>query len=372
MDRAPIEAATLTWAREVSGLSVEQLAAAIQVKPEQVIAFEEGSLAPTMKQLIKVAKKLDRTPAFFFMPPPEAPDIPETVDFRQSPEHDGLDAPMTKALRRAERYREIMLEYGDTEGSRLRLPEPFRHDNVAQAAEEMRQLLGLDPEFTPAGPAKDAGFRFWRQLIESNGVIVFQTSDVERGQFRGLSVYYDVLPIILLNGKDSSAGKSFTLFHEVAHLINRSSGLCLLEEQSIEEALANSFSAHFLMPEEAVRNHLFEPSNDVIGEIATKFKVSRVAAAIRLKNLGYLSEREVQKEKSASDAAWKADREKLRSQDSGPAYWRVRYRDLGATYVGTIARALEEERISVLDASYFLDARVPVVDQMIRHYEQSE
>ncbi|QYH20206.1 helix-turn-helix transcriptional regulator [Corynebacterium aquatimens] len=125
MDRAPIEAATLTWAREVSGLSVEQLAAAIQVKPEQVIAFEEGSLAPTMKQLIKVAKKLDRTPAFFFMPPPEAPDIPETVDFRQSPEHDGLDAPMTKALRRAERYREIMLEYGDTEGSRLRLPGPL-------------------------------------------------------------------------------------------------------------------------------------------------------------------------------------------------------------------------------------------------------
>ena len=27
-------------------------------------------------------------------------------------------------------------------------------------------------------------------------------------------------------------------------------------------------------------------------------------------------------------------------------------------------------RISVLDASYFLDARIPVVDQLVRHYEQ--
>lgn len=372
MDRAPIKPATLTWAREVSGLTVQELAAAAQVKQDQIFAFEDGTTAPTMRQLIKIANKLDRTPAFFFMPPPEAPDIPETIDFRQSAEHDGLDAPTTKALRRAERYRKIMLEYGDAAIEGIRLAEPFGRNHVQEAAAQMRQILGINPDFTPAGPAKEAGFRFWRQLVESHGVLVFQTSEVERGQFRGLSVYHEVLPVILLNGKDSYAGRSFTLFHEVAHLINRSSGLCLLEEQHSEEALANSFAAHFLMPEDAVREQLEKTSDDAIGDIATAFKVSRPAAAIRLKNLGFLEELNVRKELNASDAAWKAERKKLREKGTGPAYWKVRYRDLGPTYVGTVARALRDERISILDASYFLDERIPVVDKLILHHEQSE
>ena len=43
-------------------------------------------------------------------------------------------------------------------------------------------------------------------------------------------------------------GRTFTLFHEVAHLINRTSGLCALREFVDEEAIANNFAANFLMP----------------------------------------------------------------------------------------------------------------------------
>ena len=370
MERAQINADTLTWARQVSGLTVEELASAASIPPERLLQLEEGTSAPTFKQLVKLAKKLDRTPAFFFMPAPESPDMPATIDFRQSPELDGLDASTTKALRRAERYRDIMLEYGDAEP--VALAKPFRRPGVQRAAEEMRSLLGINHSFTPPGPSKEAGFKVWRHMVESHGIIVFQTSDVERGVFRGLSVYHEVLPIVVLNGKDFPAGKSFTLFHEISHLINRANGLCMLEEESAEEALANSFAANFLMPETAVRNLMPTTEDDAIGEVASRFKVSRIAAAIRLKELGVLGEDVVQAEKVASDAAWKTERDKLRSRESGPAHWKVRYRDLGPTYVGTVARALKEDRISLLDASYFLDARIPVVDQLVHHYEQSE
>ena len=369
MERAPIIGNTLSWARQVSGLSVEELASAANVKPERILQFEDNSSSPTFKQLVEMAKKLDRTPAFFFMPAPTSPDIPATIDFRQSPELDGLDASTTKALRRAERYREIMLEYVDEAPTPATFIKPFQRAGVKEAAEEMRSIFGIDSDFTPPGPSKEAGFKFWRQLLESHGILVFQTSGVDRGVFRGLSVHHDVLPLILLNGKDFPAGKSFTLFHEVGHLINRASGLCMLEEANNEEALANSFAAHFLMPEAAVRTQL-SAADDVIGHIATTFKVSRIAAAIRLKDLGVTDEAAVQSEKARSDAAWKTERDKLRNRDSGPAHWRIRYRDLGPTYVGTVARALQEDRISVLDASYFLDARIPVVDQLVRHYAQ--
>ena len=92
MERAPIRGETLTWARQVSGLSAEELASAVNVKPERIEAFETGRDTPTLKQLANIARKLDRTPAFFFTSPPKAADLPATIDFRQSPELDGLDA----------------------------------------------------------------------------------------------------------------------------------------------------------------------------------------------------------------------------------------------------------------------------------------
>ena len=109
-------------------------------------------------------------------------------------------------------------------------------------------------------------------------------------------------------------------------------------------------------------------SDDLVGVIATHFKVSRVAAAIRLKNLGVVNESAVKREMSLSNSAWKQERDQMKKKEAGPAYWRMRYRDLGATYVGTVARALEEEKISILDASYFLDSRVPTVDKLIDAY----
>lgn len=36
---------------------------------------------------------------------------------------------------------------------------------------------------------------------------------------------------------------------------------------------------------------------------------------------------------------------RLRTSQTVPAAWRTRYRDLGAGYVGTVARALEDEAV---------------------------
>lgn len=374
MDRVPIQGETLAWARRVSGLSEADLARSVGVKPAHVHAFEDGSAKPTFKQLVKIGKKLDRTPAFFFTAPPSAPDIPETIDFRQSEDLNGLDPATAKALRRAERYREIMLRYSTPAPAAVRLPNPFGQGNEDEAAYAMRALLHLDVFFVSGGATKDAGFQFWREALENHGILIFQTSEVERGIFRGLSVHHETLPIILINGKDSTAGKTFTLLHEVGHLINRASGLCTLDENASEEALVNSFAAHFLMPDVATVELLGKlgDNDDPIGAVAHHFKVSRVAAAIRLKNLGIASEANVQAEKAKSDNAWKRERERLKQKEGGPPHWRTRYRDLGAAYVATIAEALDEERISILDASYYLDSRIPTVDKILDLHRRNE
>lgn len=372
MDRVPINGETLTWAREVSGLSPAGLASAIDVNEGRLLEYEEGTQMPTFKQLVKIAHKLDRTPAFFFLPPPDEVDVPRAVDYRRTGNVEPTDPELIAALRRAERYRDVTLECTDGEGIAPELPAPFRRGGEGAAAGELRRLLGLQPDFVPPGTTKDAGFQTWRRTLETHGFLVFQTSKVDLDVFRGLSIFHERLPIILLNGKDSPAGKAFTLFHEVAHIVNRSSGLCLLEERESQEALANSFAAHFLMPSAAVLELVegLREGEDVVEAVARRFKVSRPAAAIRLKVLGYVSEEEVLRERRIADAAWSKQRGE-RKGESGPPYWRTKYRDLGPTVIGAVTRALDEERIGILDAANFLDAKIPIVDQLVSEYRRS-
>ena len=213
-------------------------------------------------------------------------------------------------------------------------------------------------------------FNFWRGLLEGAGVLVFQATGISLDTFRGLSVHHTKLPMILVNGSDSPAGRTFTLFHEVAHLINRTSGLCVLRESVDVEALANNFAASFLMPESAVRDHLEVRSEalEMAEQLARHFKVSVLAAAVRLRRLDFLDEAQLEAVRAASDEHWERRRDAQKQNDGFVPQWRLRYRDLGPTYIGAVARAMEDRRIDMLDATYLLNARLPMVEQMLDEY----
>ena len=107
--RVPINGSTLQWARETMCVDQEELARAAGTKAKNINNFETGEASPTMRQLEKIAKKLDRTLAFFFIPPPAESDVPETADFRG---YAGGPIPylLAREMRRAEQYRETILE----------------------------------------------------------------------------------------------------------------------------------------------------------------------------------------------------------------------------------------------------------------------
>src|SRR5690606_5970504 len=131
-------------------------------------------------------------------------------------------------------------------------------------------------------------FNFWRGLLEHHGFLVFQTTRIDLDAFRGLSIFHDSLPIILLNGADSNNGKVFTLFHELAHLSNRTSGMCDLDDNTSEEGVANAFAANFLMPRSQVESAARVAQGSAMERaeaIAGAFKVSVLAAGVRLRTL---------------------------------------------------------------------------------------
>jgi len=368
MARAPINPLALTWAREVSHASVEDVANAAGVAVERIHDFEAGEALPTFRQLTLLANKLDRPLGFFFAAPPEKPDVPDTADFRGR-SHDALPADLAREMRRAEQHRDAMLDLGGRPAKRLEI-DAITWNNFQARAAELREQFGLREGFVPPESANNQVFNFWRGLIETNGVLVFQTTKIALETFRGLSVHHDELPLIIVNGADSAAGKIFTLFHEVAHLINRTSGLCALRETVDEEALANNFAASFLMPvSEVLANLKFRDDPLAAAEhLAHHFKVSPLAAAVRLRRLDVIDDEDLDEIRKASEENWERQREIVRNTPGGPAAWRLRYRDLGPTYIGTVARALEDRRVDLVDATYLLNARLPMVEQLLSEY----
>jgi Zn-dependent peptidase ImmA (M78 family)/transcriptional regulator with XRE-family HTH domain len=368
MARAPIDPQTLTWAREISHVTVEELATAVGVKPPRIDEFESGETLPTFRQLTLLATKLDRPLGFFFAAPPAAADVPTTADFRGRA-HATLPADLAREMRRAEQHRDAMLDLGGRPARGIKSGS-IGWKNLAKRASQLREEFGLTDIFVPPESANSQVFNFWRGLLEHSGVLVFQTTKISLDTFRGLSVHHDELPIVMVNGGDSPAGRTFTLFHEIAHLVNRTSGLCALRESVDEEAIANNFAANFLMPETAVRANLrFQDNPPVAAEhLARHFKVSNLAAAVRLRRLDLIDDEDLDEVRAASEETWERAREALKQKDGFVPPWRLRYRDLGPTYIGTVARALEDRRVDMMDATYLLNARLPMVEQMLSEY----
>lgn len=366
--RAPINPAALTWARDVGHVAVEDLARALNVKPGRVTEFEVGEALPTFRQLTLMATKLDRPLGFFFAPPPREPDVPDTTDFRGR-NHEEIPADLVKEIRRAEQHRMAMLDLGGRPERRIRLG-AITWGNLAARAANLRHQFGLTDVFVPPESSNNQVFSFWRGLVEGHGILVFQTTKISLDAFRGLSVYHEDLPLVVVNGGDSPAGRTFTLFHELAHLINRTSGLCALRDTVTEETIANNFAASFLMPEPAVRAQI-SYSNDplaVADHLARHFKVSVLAAAVRLRRLNVIADEDLDAVRASSDQQWQRVQKTQKNRPNFVPPWRLRYRDLGPNYIGTVARALKEGKVDVVDATYLFNARLPMVEQILNEY----
>ena len=168
-----------------------------------------------------------------------------------------------------------------------------------QTADIIRQHLGLELPFKNKAAYKNNGFTFYRGLLEHHGIMVAQITGVSLSEMRGISMYYDTFPIIAINNKDFERAKVFSLFHEVAHLVRRSSSLCLIdfdERNDEEEKICDRIAAEVLMPEESFRR-IASSVFDTYGEwsdlclvaIADKYAVSTFSVVRRLHELNIIT-----------------------------------------------------------------------------------
>lgn len=366
----PVNPAVVRWAREQSGLDRLEAARRLSgVDSNKLATWEEGAGKPTMAQLRSLASLYDRTPAFFFRKDTPESDLPALPDFRSlsGQTQNPLSFALRRQLRACLKRRNAMLELVDH--PRVWNPPAISNDKPAAIANHMRQLLNVSIDGQLKAGSNHAMLRIWIHALEDQHILVFQSSQFPIEEARGLSIYNDAFPIILLNGKDAPTGRIFTLFHELGHLIKRNGALCTLRKERSEERWSNTFAAALLMPIEYLHSQIGGniSVNDVRG-LARRLKVSRHAMAIHLQRLGYLDQSAVHQ----IERATAQDMEAQPATDGGPPFNIVRLRDIGRRYASTVLAAYHQDIITLADASYLLGAKIqhlPHIEGTLREWQ---
>ncbi|MCY0902105.1 MAG: ImmA/IrrE family metallo-endopeptidase [Firmicutes bacterium] len=297
--RVRVEGSLLTWARERSRQSLEDLSSRFPHLP----AWERGEMEPTVKQLEKFSRATHTPIGYLFLekPPEEYIPIP---DYRtigdisvMKPSVDLLDT-LYLCQQRQEWYRDFALK-----NRQDRIPFVKSVDvgaPVVEVARQMRTILSFDvcnrgSTWTEAlktlyGEADERGI-----LVMVSGVVGSDTHrKLDPHEFRGFALVDDLAPVIFINGADTKAAQVFTLAHELAHIWLGESAISDADLTStttnVVERWCNQVAAEFLVPVETLRGLSLEVvlRDGEIERLARRFKVSTLVILRRIYYAGIL------------------------------------------------------------------------------------
>jgi len=372
--KALVEPQLLIWARRSANL--EPLAANRKIKvPEgRVEQWESGERSPTIAELRRAGEVYNRPLGVFFLAEP--PQGFETLrDFRRLDlgRSGEWSVDLHAEYRRAHDQRDALLDIAELDNQppshAWRLTVPDDDTRIAQLA---RDLLEQEAPLSYPRPVADeyAHLGYWTAALESAGVMVLHTTGgrVSTDEMRAFSLYFDDIPVIVLNGADFPRGRLFSLIHEYAHLVLHTAGLCdtrtdlrAVTEDRRLEARCNAIAADILMPAAAVREADLVAAHPVgepwtlteLIEAARAFGVSAESFLRRLVTLGRVPIAQYQQFR---DTYRSNDIE--RTKPGGGNFYITKARDLGKGYVRTVAGAHRRALIDSTTAATYLGVKV--------------
>lgn len=270
--------------------------------------WEEGVGGPTIGELRKMAGVYRKPLATLLMSRLPKGEEPIKVDLRLLAKNQ--NRPWSPTLRlslwRVQMQRDVAIELAKI---REELPSPLDlslslDEDIDEVGSRVRLWLEVDAS-RPVNRYGKRDFSQWINLIESKAILVTQISFVDLDEMRGCSISDQPLPVIVLNGSDAPNGKTFSLMHELIHVLLHAGGLCDMEDKCADgestkariERYCNEVAAALLMPRAtllldsriagASPNTLW-PDEEITG-LASRFGVSREALLLRLVSLGVAS-----------------------------------------------------------------------------------
>ena len=153
-----------------------------------------------------------------------------------------------------------------------------------------RSYLGVSLDDQKKWRNATEALKGWREAFEEVGIYVFKDS-FKQATISGFCLSDDEFPLIMVNNSTSHTRQIFTLIHELAHILWRTSSLTQHDDSYISsladpartvEVFCNRFAGEFLVPSNDLRTILegFGVQTgsvpiDLVSDLAGLYNVSR-------------------------------------------------------------------------------------------------
>ncbi|MXZ23702.1 MAG: ImmA/IrrE family metallo-endopeptidase [Caldilineaceae bacterium SB0665_bin_21] len=348
----------LRLARKQAGLSMRALAERMDPKitAQAISKYEAGKMMPSSAVLVGLGKALDVSLDFLMSTQVEALD---GLEFRKHAHTSARDRDRAEAILIDNLERYLTIE------DILDIPsvaDPFKArccDSVATEqqidakADELRRAWDLGTDPVPSLCA----------LLEDRGIKVVEANLSERINGLACHVLRDGKPVadaIVVSSRTNIERKRFTLAHELAHRIIRSTGNPAIK---LENAM-NRFAGAFLVPGQRLREEVGAIRHRItyyeIMRLKHTYGVSAAAMLVRLGQVGILRPATVQRTFATFARPWRAtEPEPIRSNQGFGAFEKPqRFKRL-------VWHAIGEELISPVRAAALLNEPLDEIERQI-------
>lgn len=367
--RIPAKAAVLIWAREQRGLSQQDAASRLRISARELADIEDAKQSPTIITFNKMVSVYKQTESILLLArPPQTPDPPK--DYRTSAGKQAKLSPDTRlVIRDAQELRSYISELAQDDPrliERFRLPVLSVATDPEKVALKERERIGISLDTQLQWKPADA-FSNWRDVLGDKGIIVLLKS-MPWEDCRGFSLLDGgLLPVIVVNSQDIPVARSFTLFHEYAHLTLRAAGICTLITDSNTERWCNLFASTFLLPGEELTSYVKQSYPDAgnsydwpmsrLNKLAVRYRVSRSVMALRLQKLGLAVPNFYDKHRSELTGFDRREKPTGQIKIKNKPGWREkkRLREVGTTAASVIVKAWKEEITDATEAADILN-----------------
>ncbi|HIJ70965.1 MAG TPA: ImmA/IrrE family metallo-endopeptidase [Planctomycetes bacterium] len=368
----PVNPDMLRWARETAGFGIDDVVVKLKrkrVTAETVASWEKGEDSPTYVQLERLAYKIYKRPlALFFFPEPPEEETP-AESFRTLPQEEinFLQPRLLYLVRQAKVMQENLRELfeGVNPAKKQVCSDIEIHDSavISDVAKAVRNYLGIGLGEQYALTTNEKALKYWREVLEKHGVFIFKDAFRDE-ECSGFCLYDNVFPIIYINNSQAKIRQIFTLFHELAHLLFKTGGIDLRQNDFIQkmrgpnrriEVFCNRFAGEFLVPTEDFKPRIRgQTINDnLLTRLAKKYSVSREVILRKCLNIRYINQAFYE----ARVKEWNEERlarESSASDKGHPTYYDVKRAYLGAYYIEAAFGKYYKGAISKLQLADYL------------------
>lgn len=358
-----VNVAILLQCRKQMALDVEE----VKKKVGSIKSIESGAKYPTYKQL-DILAHLYKVPRWVFISeelPSEynfAENVPAFRQFSEQTTGAFSDSKVRGLVAQIVRLRELVIELREDIDEPIEpfLPPKRQNGSIGEIAKTIRAWLNVQG---------NPGFPEWKSRLERKDIFVFMTdtyqgwSHIDREIFRGLSMPYPVLPVMIINNSDSKKAQLFTLLHELGHLIRREHAVDSWSEQNKEtEKWCDRLAGEVLMPTvpflEKIGNDEMDNLQSV-KKLAGKFCVSPYACLVRLRNLQVINQDAYSSFEAQVKQEYENQQRKLSEGPGVPSRDRVRevLNQYGHIYTRTLFQAYSNKAISLHKLSKALNLK---------------